>query len=151
MAFILDHMQEINVIAHCLINPSVRLKGLKPQKQPDISGYIIQLPCPETAYFGLNRWEITVEQLEIPNYRSFCQKIFRPTGDIIRMLYGEGYSINLIGVPGSPSCGAKTISTGFDGGRLREVDHVHTQGSGIFFYEIMKEFERKGLQYNIIE
>jgi coenzyme F420-0:L-glutamate ligase len=31
-------MEEINVIAHCLINPSVRLRGLKLPKQPDISG-----------------------------------------------------------------------------------------------------------------
>lgn len=54
-------MEEINVIAHYLINPSVRLRGLKLPKQPEFSGYIIQLPCPETAYFGLDRWEIMKE------------------------------------------------------------------------------------------
>jgi hypothetical protein len=52
----------------------LRLKGLELPKQPDISGYIIQLPCPETAYFCLDRREITVEQLEIYSYRIYALK-----------------------------------------------------------------------------
>jgi predicted secreted protein len=144
-------MQEIRIIAHCLINPSVRLKGLKPPNQPDITGCVIQLPCPEAAYFGLKRWEITKEQLDMPNYRRFCRNIFRTTSDIIRMLNQEGHIIKLIGVPGSPSCGIRTICTGFDGGRLKEVSHIHTQGTGVFFDEIIRELEEKAVTFSIDE
>lgn len=144
-------MQEIQVISHCLTNPSVRLKGLKPRPLPVLSGNIIQLPCPEAAYFGLNRWEVTREQLDMPNYRRFCRRIFQITADIIQLLYRQGHEIKLIGTAGSPSCGAKTTSSGFKGGILREADHIHQPGTGVFFEEIIKELDQRGIGFNIDE
>ena len=144
-------MHEIQVIAHCLLNPSVRLKGLKPPKRPNLSDNIIQLPCPEFIYMGPKRWEITKEQLDIPNYRRFCRQIFQPAADTIEMLYHSGHPITLVGVPGSPSCGAQTTSTGMEGGRLHEAEHTHIQGSGIFFEEIIRELEERGIIFNTME
>lgn len=133
----MNHMKEIHIISHCFLNPAVRLKDLKPLPALDLSGNIIQLPCPEAAYSGLKRWETTREQLDIPNYRRFCRNIFQPMADTLQVLYRAGYKIRLIGVKGSPSCGVMTTSVGFEGGRLREMDHSHIQGRGIF---LMKSF-----------
>lgn len=145
------YMQEILVIAHCLANPTVRLKGLTPPMQPDFSQNIIQLPCPEFLYLGPRRWEVTSEQLDVPNYRRFCREIFQPAADTIQMLNRAGHSIRLIGIAGSPSCGAKTTSTGMEGGRLHEAGHTHTSGTGIFFDEVIKELEDRDIEFIIDE
>ena len=147
----MNHMKEIHVISHCFLNPAARLKGLKPLPPLDLPGNIIQLPCPEATYSGLNRWEITREQLDCPNYRRFCRKIFQPTADILQMLYQAGYTIKLLGVRGSPSCGVMTTSVGFEGGRLEKKDHVHIQGMGIFFEEIIQELESRDIEFNLYE
>ncbi len=144
-------MHEIQVIAHCLVNPNVRLKGLKSHSSPDITGSLIQLPCPEIIYLGPKRWEITSEQLDIPNYRRFCRRILQPTADIIQVLYESGHSIRLVGVRGSPSCGTLTTSTGMKGGRLHEAGHSHKQGQGIFFKEIIRELENRNIEFNMDE
>ncbi|MCL7412830.1 MAG: hypothetical protein M8353_04330 [ANME-2 cluster archaeon] len=144
-------MQDIHVIAHCLLNPSVRLKGLKPPERPDLSDTIIQLPCPEFIFLGPKRWEMTKEQLDIPKYRRFCRQVFQPTADTIEMLYHSGHPITLVGIPGSPSCGALTTSTGMEGGRLREAEHTHIQCSGIFFEEIIRELEQREIKFNMMD
>lgn len=147
----MNHMKEIHLISHCFLNPAVRLKGLKSLPPLDLPGNIIQLPCPEVVYSGLNRWEITREQLDIPNYRHFCRKIFLPTADTLQMLYQAGYTIKLIGVKGSPSCGVMTTSMGFEGGRLEKKDHIHIQGMGIFFDEIIQELKSRDIELILIE
>jgi predicted secreted protein len=147
----MNHMKEIHIISHCFLNPAVRLKGLKPLPPLDLPGHIIQLPCPEAIYSGLNRWESTREQLDIPNYRRFCREIFQPTADTLQMLYRAGHKFRLIGVKGSPSCGIMTTSVGFEGGRLREMDHSHIQGTGIFFNEIIQELKSRDIEFNIYE
>ncbi|HUW66694.1 MAG TPA: hypothetical protein VMW20_01460 [Candidatus Nanoarchaeia archaeon] len=147
----MNHMKEIHVISHCFLNPAVRLKGLKPLPPLDLPDNIIQLPCPEATYSGLNRWEVTSEQLDIPNYRRFCRKIFQPTADTLQMLHQAGYKIKLLGVKGSPSCGIMTTSVGFEGGRLREMDHSHIQGTGIFFDEIIQELKSRDIEFNLYE
>jgi len=144
-------MQEIQVIAHCLINPEVQLKGLKSHSCPDITGSIIQLPCPEVIYLGPKRWEITSEQLDIPNYRRFCRRILRPAVDTIQMLYEAGHSIRLVGVKGSPSCGTLTTSVGMEGGRLCKAGHSHIQGQGVFFQEVIRELEKRNIKFNVYE
>ena len=142
-------MTEIHVVAHCLLNPSVRLPGLKSLPQPDSTGNIVQLPCPEAVYFGLKRWEVTKDQLDIPNYKRFCRHIFLSTADTVQLLFQAGYTIKLIGVAGSPSCGAYTITIGFDGGRLHESSHAHIQGTGIFFNEIIQELKFRGISFQL--
>ena len=144
-------MHEIYVMAHCLLNPAVRLKGLKPPEHSSLGDNIIQLPCPESIYMGPKRWEVTKEQLDIPNYRRFCRQIFQPAADTIEMLYHSGHHITLVGIPGSPSCGALTTSTGMEGGRLHETGHTHIQGSGIFFEEINRELEERCIEFNSME
>jgi len=50
--------QEILVLAHCLQNPFVKVKGLEPLSF-QAEDPTIQLPCPEALYLGLDRWAVT--------------------------------------------------------------------------------------------
>lgn len=134
---------KISVVAHCLLNPTVRIgKGTEFK----ISGPVIQLPCPETIYLGLCRWEVTKNQLDIPRYREFCRGLFKPYADMIQQLVEKGADVEIIGVAKSPSCGAKRTSTGYLGGKIAIHKHEHVSGKGIFFEEIEAELSRRGIK-----
>jgi predicted secreted protein len=137
---------ELVVVAHCLLNPSVRVQGLA-GKKPGIKGNVIQLPCPESVYFGKRRWEVSKEQLEIPMYRRFCRELFQPVADILEQ--HKDCEITFIGVAKSPSCAALTTTIGYRGGiieKAHEAKHEHIAGMGVFFEEIEKELEKRGIR-----
>ena len=74
--------QEITILAHCLLNPFTRVKGLRPVEfRPE--GAIIQLPCPEALYLGLDRWAVTRNQLDVPEFRRFCRSLITQYADIL--------------------------------------------------------------------
>jgi predicted secreted protein len=56
MAELVD--KEVWVLAHCLLNPFTRVKGLEPISF-HCEGPSVQLPCPEALYLGLDRWAVT--------------------------------------------------------------------------------------------
>ena len=136
---------ELVVVAHCLLNPGVRVKGLAGKKL-DIKENVIQLPCPESIYFGKLRWEVTKEQLEIPMYRRFCRELFQPIADILEQ--NKDSDITFIGVSKSPSCAAKITTVGYKGGMIKKAHakHEHIDGMGVFFEEIEKELEKRGIR-----
>ena len=135
--------QRIQVVAHCYLNPTTRIgRGIGfISKTP-----VIQLPCPETIYFGLNRWELTKNQLDFPKYRRFCRRLFRPYADLIQQLIEKGVHIELIGVAKSPSCAAEITTLGYQGGKIKRCEHKHVRGKGIFFEEIEAELSKRGIQ-----
>lgn len=144
--------KEIFVIGHCLVNVYSRLKGIKaPPKTEICSRNVIQLPCPEMIYLGTSRREITKDQLDIPNYRRFCRSLFEPFADMIEQFYQEGYSINLLGVPNSPSCGVETTTIGGPAGRVSEFTHESVEGMGVFYEEIMKELGERGVFFEMCD
>lgn len=141
---------EIEVVAHCLLNPLTRVIGLQPidfcQKGP-----VIQLPCPEALYLGLDRWAVTRNQLDVPEFRRFCRSIITHYADLLEMLARKGARIKITGIAGSPSCGIITTSSGYSGGRVREARHVHVPGRGIFMEELLAELERRGVGFDCEE
>lgn len=142
--------KEILVIGHCLANVSSRLKGIRGPPLVDTKGKnLIQLPCPELIYFGTERREITKDQLEAPAYRRLCQTLFEPFADMIEQFYTEGYSIKILGVPKSPSCGAQTTTIGGPAGRVKEFTHENVKGMGIFYEIIAEELEGRGVIYSM--
>jgi predicted secreted protein len=137
---------EITVLAHCLLNPSTRVKGLRPVPfQPE--GPLIQLPCPEALYLGLDRWASTRNQLDVPEFRRFCRSLITQYADLLEMLARQGKLIKIVGLAGSPSCGVNTTSIGYAGGRVRECEDEHVPGKGIFMEEFMEELERRGISF----
>lgn len=136
--------QEITVAAHCLLNPFTRVKGLEPVAfRPE--GPVVQLPCPEALYLGLDRWAVTKNQLDVPEFRRFCRSLITSVADLLEMLARQGARIRIVGVAGSPSCGVTTTSSGYAGGRVRECEHEHVSGRGVFMEELLAELERRGV------
>ncbi|MDD2665756.1 MAG: hypothetical protein PHD13_04620 [Methanocellales archaeon] len=132
----------IQVVAHCLLNPTVKIG----KKIEFISNTpVIQLPCPETIYFGLNRWETTKNQLDFPKYRRFCRRLFRPYADLIQQLAEKGIHIEIIGVAKSPSCATELTTRGYLGGKIKRCEHEHVVGKGVFFEEIESELSQRGI------
>jgi predicted secreted protein len=142
--------EEITVIAHCLLNPCTRVKGLgRTNYEP--SGPVIQLPCPEAIYLGLDRWAVTRNQIDVPEFRRFCGRLIEPYADLMEMLAAGGCSIKVIGVAKSPSCGVKTTTAGYSGGRVRAAEHEHIPGMGVFMEELTSELVRRGVAFEIDE
>jgi predicted secreted protein len=141
---------EITVAAHCLLNPSTRVKGLRTVPfRPE--GAIIQLPCPEALYMGLDRWSVTRNQLDVPEFRRLCRSLIVHYADLLEMLARQGKRVKIVGMAGSPSCGVDTTSIGYAGGRVRESEHEHVPGKGIFMEEFMAELERRGISFEAEE
>ncbi len=137
---------EIRVVAHCLLNPSTRVKGLKPVKfHPEAEGPLIQLPCPEALYMGLDRWTVTRNQMDVPEFRRFCRSLITHYADLLEMLARQEAKIRIVGLAGSPSCGVRTTSAGYEGGRVRQCEHAHVSGMGVFMEELLAELERRGI------
>jgi predicted secreted protein len=141
---------ELQAVAHCLLNPHTRVKGLghldfKP-KPP-----LVQLPCPEALYLGLDRWAMTKNQLDVPEFRRFCSSLIVHYADIIELLASKGASTKIVGVAGSPSCGVLTTSDGYQGGRVQESHHRHVTGMGVFMEELTRELEKRRVTFECQE
>lgn len=137
---------EITVAAHCLLNPFTRVKGLEPVAfRPE--GPVVQLPCPEALYLGLDRWAVTKNQLDVPEFRRFCRSLITSVADLLEMLARGGARLQIVGVAGSPSCGITTTSSGYAGGRVRECGHEHVCGRGFFMEELLAELERRQVPF----
>jgi len=143
-------MTKILVVAHCILDPLTRLAGLGPidfRPEPPI----IQLLCPEAGCLGLDRWAVTKNQIDIPSYRRYCREIFLHHADLIEQFSKKGYEIEVVGVEGSPSCGVKSTTEGYTGGRIRPQDHEHVSGMGVFMEEVAGELEKRGVSFRLVE
>ena len=148
MAELVD--KEILVVAHCLLNPFTRVRGLEPVSfRPE--GPSVQLPCPEALYRGLDRWAVTRNQLEVPEFRRFCQSLITHYADLLEMMARQGAAITIVGIAGSPSCGVLTTSSGYTGGQVHEAEHVHVCGRGIFMEELLAELGRRSVAFHAEE
>jgi predicted secreted protein len=141
---------EIEVVAHCLLNPLTKVIGLQPIDFCQ-SGPVIQLPCPEALYLGLDRWAVTRNQLDLPEFRRFCRSMIIHYADLLEMLTKKGTSIRIVGIAGSPSCGIITTSSGYLGGRVREARHETVPGRGVFMEELLAELERRNIACRVEE
>lgn len=156
--------KKIVILAHCLLNVNAKVQGL--------AGYqgtfdhlvvslmrkgfgIIQLPCPEIGYFGLNRWGQVTDQMDIPSYRRYCREILSPVIDQIGEYHKNGYLVaGVVGIDKSPSCGIhETCHSELYKGEIsciRNIEDVqksvlYSDGPGIFMDEFRKMMEKTGL------
>ncbi len=141
---------EVRVVAHCLLDPFTRVKGLE-QLMYRAEGSTVQLPCPEALYLGLERWAVTRNQLDVPEHRRFCRSLITHYADLMQMLVRQGARLRVVGVAGSPSCGVNTTSSGYAGGRVAECEHARVPGRGVFMEELLAELERRGVDFEAEE
>lgn len=109
---------------------------------------IEQMPCPELAFTGLNRFWAVREQLDTAAYRRHCRRLAMTVADMISVRVRQGEDIVLIGVEGSPSMGVRITSSDPARGGLPEWPEGTgelTSGEGIFVEELRQELDRRGI------
>lgn len=122
----MNRSKKIAIISHCIINQNSVVKGeykdiniffpfIKKLFEENIG--ILQLPCPETEYYGLRRWGHVKEQFDNCGYRKYLEKIVNSFVDIIKEYINNEYEIvGIYGIAGSPSCGVNlTCSANWEG------------------------------------
>lgn len=66
---------------------------------------IVQLPCPELFFLGLDRPPMTVAGYDIPEFHENNRRLLEPVVQQLKVYQDHGYEIvGGIGISGSPSC-----------------------------------------------
>ena len=110
----MQRSKQILIVSHCILNQNTVIPDEARAAGAIFSavewamkqGYgLLQLPCPEFTFLGLNRPPMTYEQYNTPEYRKHCREILKPvlfqTEDYLK----NGYEIaGILGIQSSPSC-----------------------------------------------
>ncbi|WP_059172593.1 CD3072 family TudS-related putative desulfidase [Bacillus sp. FJAT-27445] len=106
--------KRIILTSHCILNQNTvidgeaRALGAIPSAVHWIveRGYgILQLPCPEFTFLGLDRPPMTYEEYDTKEYRAHCRHILEPIISQVKEYLGNGYIIEgILGIQSSPSC-----------------------------------------------
>lgn len=131
----------IIVVSHCLLNanakvrplalyPGVLLDALRSYIEQGVG--IVQLPCPESSYLGVNRWGMSREQYDHPRFRRHCRRILTPVMDQLEAYRDSGCDIiGVVGADGSPNCGIHRVPLGLAGGVIGAMGPVENQVGGL--------------------
>jgi predicted secreted protein len=105
-------MKKIVFLSHCIMNPFCELPEAPDRLRKSIleiftqKGWgIVQLPCPELCYQGLDRVSIYPGTLSSQPYERYCEQLLGPLFNNIKE-YKE-YNIQvggIVGIDTSPSC-----------------------------------------------
>jgi len=142
---VLNQNSKVGDGAHCagVFSPIVdvlRAKGWR----------IEQMPCPELAFAGLNRFWAVREQYDTAAFRRHCARLATAVADVIALRVDRGEDVVLIGVDGSPSMGVTiTSSDPQRGGRPDWPDGSPEliSGEGIFVEELRRELTSRGIGF----
>ena len=150
-----ERRRGVAFVAHCLLNQNSKVgdgahcAGIYSPVVDvlrDRGWRIEQMPCPELAFTGLNRFWAVREQLDTIAYRKHCRRLAAVVADMIAVRAAHGEDIVLIGVEGSPSMGVHVTSSDPARGGLPEWPagtSELTSGEGIFVEELRAELSRR--------
>jgi predicted secreted protein len=150
-------MPGVAFVAHCLLNQNSKCSG--GARCPGVYAPLVaalrergwqiqQMPCPELAFTGLNRFWAVREQLDTSAYRRHCRRLAKGVAGAIEVHVRAGEDVVLIGLEGSPSMGVHiTSSDPQRGGRPEWPDGADelSPGSGIFMEELVAELAERGV------
>ncbi len=154
----MNRNKKIIVLSHCILNSNAKVRPLAKYKgilTELIENFmengigLIQLPCPESTYLGMDRWGMSKNQYDHPSYRLHCRTLLNPYLDQIDTFIKADYEIKgVIGVNGSPSCGVSLTPFGFSGGVMAPGEKFfgkieYMNESGIFMEEFKKLLSEK--------
>ena len=159
----MNRSKKIIVVSNCLLNSNAKVRPLAQYMgvlRDVMDSYIedgvgiLQLPCPETSYLGMNRWGMCREQYDHPNFHRHCRNILAASLDQIEAFIAAGYEIlGVIGADGSPNCGVTRIPSGLTGGVISSAAKVSKQVENLQFLEgtgvFMTMFEKMLSERNI--
>src|SRR3954471_19899453 len=154
---ILESVARVAFVAHCLLNQNAKVDG--GARCPGVYSPLVdvlrergwelqQMPCPELAFTGLNRFWAVREQLDTLAFRRHCARIAQAVAAAIEAHVARGDDVVIAGLDGSPSMGVRvTSSAPARGGRPEWPDGAPelTAGRGIMVEELLSELERRGV------
>jgi predicted secreted protein len=110
----MQRSKQILLVSHCILNQNTvieneaRAEGAveSATKWAMKEGYgILQLPCPEFTFLGLNRPPMTYEEYNTVEYRNHCRHILTPLLQQILDYQNNSFEmVGVLGIQSSPSC-----------------------------------------------
>jgi predicted secreted protein len=151
-------MPGVAFVAHCLLNQNSKVNG--GASCPGVYSPLVdelrsagwrieQMPCPELAFTGLNRFWAVKEQLDTAAFRRHCRRLAAAAAGAIVHHVERGDDVILVGLEGSPSRGVHGTSSDPElGGRpiWHDGSDELTPGSGIFIEELTAELAERGIE-----
>jgi predicted secreted protein len=148
---------KVAFVAHCLLNQNAKTAGgavcagvysplVEELRARDWQ--LVQMPCPELTFTGLNRFWAVREQYDTIAHRQHCRRIVGSLAGAIGAHVERGDEVVLIGVEGSPSLGVRiTSSDPARGGRPQWADGAPelAPGQGIFVEELLAALKERGV------
>lgn len=160
----------ILLVSHCLLNPYSQVKGRRTPKETArlavsravMQGVgLFQLPCPEFTSEGPDRWAKSYQQYDTVYFRRHCAGLVEPVLEQLREYVADGTRVvGVIGVEGSPSCGAYQVGTAegwggcfdpaADGGPWIPPPAAKEVGRGVFLQTLTDALEGEGWEIPVI-
>lgn len=153
----MDNKRAIIAVSHCIFNKYSKVESTS-SKNPDIIKLlsyimkkdigIIQLPCPEMHMYGVKRWGHVKEQFDTPFFRETSRLLLKPFVQHVKEYINNDFVlIGIIGIEGSPSCGAFNSCKSTEwGGEFKDIDLIREKVSTITYSKsrgvFMEELER---------
>jgi predicted secreted protein len=143
-------MSTVVYLAHCLLNANAKVEdgarcagvfgpGLELLRRRGAT--LCQMPCPELAFAGTQRFWAVREQYDTPAYREHCRRLAAPVAARIRADLAAGSRVVVVGIDGSPSLGVELTAASPEwGGRPdkpRDEDYPVTPGRGLFVHTLL--------------
>ena len=150
-------MPGVAFVAHCLLNQNSKTDG--GARCPGVYSPLVeelrargwrieQMPCPELAFTGLNRFWAVKEQLDTTAYRRHCRRLAEAVAGAIEVHMRRGDDVIVVGIEGSPSMGVHiTSSDPTRGGRPEwpEGSGELSAGAGIYMEELTAVLADRGI------
>jgi predicted secreted protein len=150
-------MAKVAFVAHCLLNQNSRTAGgaycpgvysafVEELRERDWQ--LVQMPCPELGFAGLNRFWAVREQYDTPAFRRHCHRIVGGVVSAIAAHLDRGDEVVLVGVEGSPTMGVHLSSSDAAyGGRPEwpEEGPELTGAPGVLVEELIAELAARGI------
>jgi predicted secreted protein len=146
----------VALLSHCLANQNAKVDeyALCPgMVSPVVAilkefGYAIQqMPCPEMAFLGVNRWWQVKEQYDTPGFRRHCRALAHSVADLLEARVAKGCrDLVLIGVDGSGSSAVTFTGIGPAwGGRPEDMSWEVAPGKGVWIEELEQILAERAL------
>lgn len=156
-------MKTVCYLAHCLLNANAkvdegaRCAGVYSPVLALLRDHgctIRQMPCPELAFGGTQRFWAVREQYDTPVYRAHCRRLAEPVAAQIRADLAAGARVIIVGIDGSPSMGVELTAASEEwGGRPdkpRDEDYPVTLGTGVFTETLLDQLSGVVLDVRVV-
>ena len=110
----MQRSKRILLVSHCILNQNTVIKDEERAEGAVLSaatwalteGFgLLQLPCPEFTFLGLERPPMTYEEYDTKEYRRHCRQILQPVLEQALDYLKNGYEMaGVLGIQSSPSC-----------------------------------------------